>query len=295
LIYRLRLSAIYIAAAAATVLTVDLAFSNPRVARAEQPTIAVVVARDGVESTVNTTATDVASLLDEQRIALGNGDYLSLLPEAPIENGSRIEIHAARDIPLTVAGRQYTLHTGAPTVAAALLAAGVTLGLKDEVSPDLTAPPDAGVRVVRVKTWTKTDRVAVRGGVRVNTYRYVQRDFGWPTRSLILSEIFQRQPALAMIQSAMQRAFRMVATAYVPWCPGCSGIAKNGMRAGRGVVAVDPSVIPLGTQLYIPGYGRAIAGDTGGSIVGNRIDLGFENYGAAMQFGRREITVYVLR
>jgi 3D (Asp-Asp-Asp) domain-containing protein len=88
---------------------------------------------------------------------------------------------------------------------------------------------------------------------------------------------------------------RMVATAYVPYCAGCSGITKLGLRAGHGVVAVDPNVIPLGSRLYVPGYGKAVAGDTGGAIRGNRIDLGFNDLGEALRFGRRPITVYVLR
>ena len=64
--------------------------------------------------------------------------------------------------------------------------------------------------------------------------------------------------------------------------------------AVRGVVAVDPDVIPLGTRLFIPGYGEAVAADTGGAIVGNRIDLVMDSYGEAMDFGRRDVTVYVL-
>ncbi len=62
----------------------------------------------------------------------------------------------------------------------------------------------------------------------------------------------------------------------------------------HGVVAVDPRVIPLGSHLYIPGYGRAVAGDTGGAIIGHRIDLAFNSYGDAIRFGRRPVKVYVL-
>ncbi|MBV8151370.1 MAG: DUF348 domain-containing protein [Candidatus Eremiobacteraeota bacterium] len=91
-------------------------------------------------------------------------------------------------------------------------------------------------------------------------------------------------------------AIRVLATAYTPYCGGgCSGITALGTRAGYGIVAVDPGVIPLGTHLYIPGYGRAIAGDTGGAIRGRRIDLGFESQSDAIRFGTREIVVYVLR
>lgn len=53
-------------------------------------------------------------------------------------------------------------------------------------------------------------------------------------------------------------------------------------------------MIPLGTRLFIPGYGEAVAADTGGAIVGNRIDLVMDSYGEAMDFGRRDVTVYVL-
>jgi 3D (Asp-Asp-Asp) domain-containing protein len=90
-------------------------------------------------------------------------------------------------------------------------------------------------------------------------------------------------------------ALRMVATAYTSACAGCSGVTATGRPAGRGVVAVDPRVIPLGSHLFIPGYGRALAGDTGSEIRGNRIDLGFASNRAAMTFGRRAIVVYVLR
>ena len=68
----------------------------------------------------------------------------------------------------------------------------------------------------------------------------------------------------------------------------------SGMPAQYGIAAVDTDVIPLGTRLYIPGYGEAIAADTGGAIYGNRIDLCMNSYGEAMNFGRRYVTVYVL-
>ena len=87
----------------------------------------------------------------------------------------------------------------------------------------------------------------------------------------------------------------MEATAYLPSDGGGSGITATGIPATYGVAAVDPSVIPLGSRLYIPGYGEAIAADTGGAIYGYRIDLCMESYSEAMQFGRRDVTVYVLR
>jgi 3D (Asp-Asp-Asp) domain-containing protein len=87
----------------------------------------------------------------------------------------------------------------------------------------------------------------------------------------------------------------MEATAYAPWHgKGVDGTTAIGLRAGYGVVAVDPRVIPLRSVLYIEGYGRAIAGDTGGAIKGHRIDLGFATAREAYRFGRRPVRVYVL-
>ena len=66
------------------------------------------------------------------------------------------------------------------------------------------------------------------------------------------------------------------------------------MIAGRGVVAVDPSVIPLGTHLYVEGYGYAVAGDTGGNIRGRRVDLCYNTYDEAIRFGRQQVRVFIL-
>ena len=89
----------------------------------------------------------------------------------------------------------------------------------------------------------------------------------------------------------------MVATAYTADSATAypTGRTATGMLAREGVVAVDPRVIPLGTTLFVPGYGVAIAADTGGAIIGNRIDLCMDRYGDAMNFGRQTVRVYILK
>ena len=80
------------------------------------------------------------------------------------------------------------------------------------------------------------------------------------------------------------RSLRVYATWYNPASAGRSpespwyGIAATGVQVHRGIVAVDPSVIPLGSRMYVPGYGEAVAADTGWAVIGNIVDLGFADY-----------------
>lgn len=73
------------------------------------------------------------------------------------------------------------------------------------------------------------------------------------------------------------------------------GRTATGIPTAPGVVAVDPSVIPLGTRLSVPGYGIGVAADTGGAIQGNTIDLWFPTTAQALQWGRRTVTVTLLQ
>jgi len=152
-----------------------------------------------------------------------------------------------------------------------------------------------------------------RAGVLEVRVVYAQRD-GGPVRRTVIASAVTRAPksrivaegiggtpltsfearGIARMAYMARSAIEMLATAYTADCAGCGGMTAIGRRAGKGIVAVDPRVIPLGTRLYIPGYGIAVAGDTGGDIVGNRIDLGFDSWRDAMLFGRRDVKVYRL-
>lgn len=83
-------------------------------------------------------------------------------------------------------------------------------------------------------------------------------------------------------------------TSYDKNCSGCNQTTAAGLRTGYGVIAVDPNVIPLGSSVYIPGYGIAVAGDTGGSIKGNRVDLGFDDVKHGW-WSSRFVEIYILR
>ncbi|MEH7390605.1 ubiquitin-like domain-containing protein [Bacillus sp. JJ1474] len=87
-------------------------------------------------------------------------------------------------------------------------------------------------------------------------------------------------------------------TAYTAHCNGCSGKTATGinLRANPDakVIAVDPRVIPLGTKVYVEGYGYAIAADTGSAIKGNKIDVFFATKGEAYRWGRRTVKIRIL-
>lgn len=95
------------------------------------------------------------------------------------------------------------------------------------------------------------------------------------------------------------KVLTMSATAYDPSPAtigrGATGRTATGRKATYGVVAVDPRVIPLGTLVFVEGYGLALACDKGSAIKGNRIDLCFMSKRTADAFGRRQVRVHILK
>ncbi|MBT2581381.1 3D domain-containing protein [Planococcus sp. ISL-109] len=103
-------------------------------------------------------------------------------------------------------------------------------------------------------------------------------------------------PAAASTQSGKEMT--VSATAYTAYCVGCSGVTRTGIdlrsNPNQKVIAVDPSVIPLGSKVWVEGYGTAIAGDTGGAIKGNKIDVFIPTQGEALNWGRKNVKIKVL-
>lgn len=246
------------------------------------PAIVVRLITPGGARTVTTTASDVGSFLDEQGIDLGDHDVVLPSLSDPLAAHATIRIMRVLRWVSTLKQRiaQRTIH-----VIDFSLPPGSTRMLK-------TGKPGLALAMV---DFTQTDgvvskRVVSRRIVRKPQARVVAEGVGTPGA---IADFASR--GLKKTAYIAAGAIKMVATAYTAQCWGCSGYTASGYRAGHGIVAVDPRVIPLGTKLYIPGYGFAIAGDTGGAIVGDRIDLGFDSLGDAMSFGRRPVKVYTLK
>lgn len=99
--------------------------------------------------------------------------------------------------------------------------------------------------------------------------------------------------------SNVKKTIKMSATAYTASCKGCSGITKTGLNLRKNpslkVIAVDPKIIPLGSKVWVEGYGIAVAGDIGSAIKGKKIDLFMSKKSTAKNWGRKTVTVKILK
>jgi 3D (Asp-Asp-Asp) domain-containing protein len=96
----------------------------------------------------------------------------------------------------------------------------------------------------------------------------------------------QPQPSPQAPPAQTGKTLTVVATAYTT-----RGTTATGIPTGPGIVAVDPTVIPLGTRMTIPGYGEAVAADTGGAVKGLRIDLWVATAAEAAQWQWQTVTI----
>lgn len=110
-------------------------------------------------------------------------------------------------------------------------------------------------------------------------------------------DVLETETATKKEEEKNHKTLTMVATAYTadpaengPW----GAVAYDGQPLRRGIVAVDPNIIPMGSRLYIEGYGEAIAADQGGKIKGNRIDLFMDSKAEAYNWGMRTVKVIIL-
>ncbi|MGY0401782.1 3D domain-containing protein [Carnobacterium jeotgali] len=110
----------------------------------------------------------------------------------------------------------------------------------------------------------------------------------------IETEAIEEMSTSALNDSAEK--ITVVATAYSRNQPSLTNITAMGIDLSKNsqVIAVDPTVIPLGTKVYVEGYGEAIAGDTGSAIIGNRVDLHMESIDASFAWGIQEVELTII-
>ncbi|WP_066173899.1 peptidoglycan-binding protein [Bacillus marinisedimentorum] len=153
-----------------------------------------------------------------------------------------------------------------------------------------------------VKAFQRDKGLAVDGIVGKNTWAALNgktvKTVSAPATTTNTQASTSETTSTSAPKHADAKQLTMEATAYTAYCAGCSGVTATGIdlrsNPNQKVVAVDPDVIPLGSKVYVEGYGTAIAGDTGGAIQGNRIDVFIPNKDDAMAFGRKTVNVTVL-
>lgn len=238
----------------------------------------VTVFADGQEMRLTTTHSQPEKIISEAGVAMGSYDEYRM---SSIRVKDNTEIHIVRAVPikLEMGGTVREMKTARATVGRLLDELGVD---RKKYKPSLN------------------EDVPIRKGlhIKLQTPEEIAAEEAQAQRE---QQALEQAPQLRdgyieTSHGAMRYTNVMVmeASAYLPTDGGGSCITATGLPATHGVVAVDPDVIPLGTQVYIPGYGVAIAADTGGMIEGDMIDLCMEDYDDCMQFGRRDIDVYIL-
>lgn len=228
--------------------------------------------------TLNTKAQTVGEVLAAAGIACGSDDRIVPRPSAPLTAGQKIVITRVR------------FETQTETAA---IPFKTVFKMSRDVTPGHIHPGQHGAPGILAKTYNagfvndeRTSRILV-------ATRVARAPQDQETLAGIRVREARALPSRSGSYQRMQR-FSMVATGYSPYEGSSVGRCATGMRAGYGVVAVDPHLIPLGSKLYIEGYGYAVAGDTGGAIKGHRIDLGHTTYSEASNVGRRRVTVWLL-
>jgi uncharacterized protein YabE (DUF348 family) len=248
---------------------------------------------------------------------------------AVIPHGEIVIVRAKR-VTLTIDHTSQTIYSTVGTVGDLLADNDIKLNTEDKVSPDPTdRVPYNGDVVVKRTTYaytTKTEAIAYQRVYRKNPYMEVGRSYisvmgqnGILKKTIKVTKVAQQAVGSAVVKTQTiksvvhevydvgtarldikpVRTYTMSATAYSNR-PSTILDGKDhlygysGLWLHYGTCAVDRRLIPMGTVLYVEGYGYAVAADTGSSINGNCIDLFFNSYSDACDWGRRSVKVYVL-
>lgn len=268
----------------------------------------------------------VQDLSKRYGLQLKDVDEVNQPLDAPLKEGMEIDVRRADLIHVQVDGKAWDTYLAPRTVTEALAKLNITLGEKDKLSPAPDHRLEWGdtLKVIRVtekeeKVVTPIpyqvvaqpadfpvglpDKVITRGsnGLQEQIVKVTLED-GKEVSREVLSQKITRPPVNQVVSRGtqtsvsrggqviqFQRAYLMRASAYSD--PGAT--TATGAVVRRGIVAVDPRIIPLGTKLYVEGYGEAAALDTGGAIKGNRIDLYMDSTEDAANWGVRTVIVYV--
>jgi uncharacterized protein YabE (DUF348 family) len=287
----------------------------------------VLIVADGKEIGTRTFAGTVGGVLDAKKIVLLDSDEVVPSADTPLKSGMVVTVNRAFDVNVCMDGEVLPFRTRGLAVRDLLKQKGIELGPEDEVKPagDIEVAQGMNIFVTRIHTETETKdavmgfetkrkytvdlpqgvtRIAEEGtaGTEQQTWNIRYSDGVEVERQLVASKtITPAVDEVILVGSGLvvsrggediryAEAVDMVSTAYTYM----GNNTSSGVEPYYGAVAVDTSIIPLWTELYVEGYGYATALDRGSNIVGNRIDLFFETYDEALSWGVRDVRVYII-
>ena len=144
----------------------------------------------------------------------------------------------------------------------------------------------------------KSQKVSI---ANLKAWNKLKSDNIQPNQKLVIAPVKSakaKNPSRSDSDDKVVKEFIVSASAFTGNCNGCSGVTTTGINLRKNpdikVIAVDPDVIKLGTKVYVEGYGYAIAGDTGGGIKGNKIDVFFSSTSEAYKWGRKNVKIKIL-
>ncbi len=272
-------------------------------------------------------ANSVGEVLEKNNITLGEKDSVEPSLNSRVTKNMIVKVNRAFKIKVIADGKTTEIITTAVPVKEAIKLAGIKLGSMDVVKtlPAVKIVPNQEIEVIRVTQTEETveepipfgeeltvdhslekglTRTVSQGinGLANNTVKITYHNGQEVKREVVKTEQI-REPknkvvAMGTITSVsrsgqnlnFREARYMTASAYTY----TGSRTATGKTPAVGMVAVDPRVIPLGTRLYVEGYGYAVASDTGGAIKGDRLDLFMEQHLQCVNWGRRTVKVYVL-
>ncbi|NPV80023.1 MAG: DUF348 domain-containing protein [Firmicutes bacterium] len=243
--------------------------------------VPVILTVGGAKRDLRTTAKTVRAVLSKEGISLGPMDQISPALDSVVAPGMKIDI---------------------TRVSQKVVTRRVVVPFRTEKRPDShldkgrTRVLSKGVDGLR----EESVKVTYENGKKIKEEIVSAKVIVPPVHEVIAYGT--RNPLRTLVTSRGTYRYRdsyyMIATAFEPGPRSCGkyadGYTAIGVKAQRGVVAVDPDIIPLKTRLYVEGYGPALAADVGAAIKGYKIDLFFPTVEECLRFGRRRVKVYVL-
>lgn len=226
---------------------------------------------DGAVNTLYTTAQTVKDFLKEKNISLKEKDYISVALDEDLKSINKITIkqYIEREKIVKEPIQYKTIYE-----------------YDNMVAKSLIFKKQEGKNGILEKHFKEI----YFGGIKTEEAFMFDKTAKAPINEIYV--VGKAQPPSKYVKS-----FMVVSTAYSPTFAETDGdpwTTASGLESGFGVIAVDPKVIPIGSLVYVDGYGYAVAGDTGGAIKGDKIDVFFYSTRDSVKWGVKKVKIYIL-